>query len=389
MLNFSYNGNKVILTILFSLNLALSLISFLWDINPLIKVNALLGLIGLIFLNTRIRNDYFQIYIYAVILALSFLVSSLFVWRTDWRIFTPIYFMASGFGMAMILVRGKVYSWGGYIIFYSLSFYFLILMFTGVSGFSALKYCSHNGISIVILIACISLYIILSNENKKISLVPAVFTALISIWGIGRSGIISSLILLFGLFFVTFQAKAKNFFILIIFISYLIYLFQEAFLGFAIDYLYAGNAIENYIIRVGTLEDEVRIGMWSNYFYNLDIFRFVFGVNVVEDPWSDKVINEYNYHNSFISFHSQTGLMGLITIVILIFSLFSFFRTNKVFFFLLLALILRIFTDNVMFFGRFDFIIYFFIFYLLKSVKYKIPHKNPTIPIPVRWSRKT
>lgn len=389
MLNFSYNGNKVILTILFSLNLALSLISFLWDINPLIKVNALLGLIGLIFLNTRIRNDYFQIYIYAVILALSFLVSSLFVWRTDWRIFTPIYFMASGFGMAMILVRGKVYSWGGYIIFYSLSFYFLILMFTGVSGFSALKYCSHNGISIVILIACISLYIILSNENKKISLVPAVFTALISIWGIGRSGIISSLILLFGLFFVTFQAKAKNFFILIIFISYLIYLFQEAFLGFAIDYLYAGNAIENYIIRAGTLEEEARIGMWSNYFYNLDIFRFVFGVNVVEDPWSDKVINEYNYHNSFISFHSQTGLMGLITIVILIFSLFSFFRTNKVFFFLLLALILRIFTDNVMFFGRFDFIIYFFIFYLLKSVKYKIPHKNPTIPIPVRWSRKT
>ena len=389
MLNFSYNGNKVILTILFSLNLALSLISFLWDINPLIKVNALLGLIGLIFLNTRIRNDYFQIYIYAVILALSFLVSSLFVWRTDWRIFTPIYFMSSGFGMAMILVRGKVYSWGGYIIFYSLSFYFLILMFTGVSGFSALKYCSHNGISTVILIACISLYVILSNENKKISLVPAVFTALISIWGIGRSGIISSLILLFGLFFVTFQAKAKNFFILIIFISYLIYLFQEAFLGFAIDYLYAGNAIENYIIRVGTLEGEARIGMWSNYFYNLDIFRFVFGVNVVEDPWPDKVINEHNYHNSFIDFHSQTGLMGLITIVILIFSLFSFFRTNKVFFFLLLALILRIFTDNIMFFGRFDFIIYFFIFYLLKSVKYKIPHKNPTIQIPVRWSRKT
>jgi len=368
----SYNVNKFFFTILYSLCVALSLISFIWDINILIKVNVLLGMLALILLSPRVRREYVPIYIFVVFLAASFLFLSLLVGRTDWRLLTPIHFIVSGVGIAMILVRRYVYSWGGYIVFYSLAGYFFMLMLAGVDGNVALEFCSFNGISMVMLVACISLYIILSMENKKIDLKPALFTLVISIWGIGRSGIASSFLLLLGLLFVRLRDKPKYIYVIIcLLITFIFY----ALAMFATDYSFFGNAIDHYLTReTGPSE---RLIMWTNYFNNLDIFRFIFGANIVEDPWPEGEIFEYNIHNSFINLHLQTGFMGLITMALILFALFRFYRTNKVFFVLLLTLILRASTDLFIFFGRFDFIPYFFIFYFLKSLHFRVPHINP------------
>jgi hypothetical protein len=235
-------------------------------------------------------------------------------------------------------------------------------MLAGVDGYSALKFSSWNGISMLMLAACISLYIILSMENKKIDLKPALFTLVISIWGIGRSGIASSFVLLLGLLFARLRAKPKFIYYVIIclFIAYF------ALSMFAMDYSIFGNAIDHYLARQMATGPSERWTMWMNYFNNLDIFRLIFGVNVVEDPWPEGEINEYNYHNSFINLHLQTGFMGLITLALIIFLLFKFFRINQVFLFLLLTVILRWSTDNFIFFGSFDFIPFFFIFYFLK-----------------------
>ena len=231
----------------------------------------------------------------------------------------------------MILLRGYVYSWGGYIVFYSLTVYFLMLMLAGVDGYSALKYSSWNGISTLMLVACISLYIILSMENKKIDLKPALFTLVISIWGIGRSGIASSIVLLLGLLFVRLRAKPKYIYnaIICLFIACLFY----ALFMFAMDYSIFGNAIDHYLARKTETGPSERLKMWTNYFNNLDISRVIFGVNVVEDPWPEGEIFEYNYHNSFINLHLQTGMMGLITMALIIFAFFKFYRINQVFLF--------------------------------------------------------
>jgi hypothetical protein len=249
-----------------------------------------------------------------------------------------------------------------------------MLMLAGVDGYSALKFSSWNGISMVMLVACISLYIILSMENKKIDLKPALFTLVISIWGIGRSGIASSFVLLLGLIFVRLRAKPKYIYYVIIclFIAYLFY----ALSMFVMDYSIFGNAIDHYLTRKIETGPSERWTMWTNYFNNLDISRVIFGVNVVEDPWPEGLINEYNYHSSFINLHLQTGFMGLITLALIIFSLFKFYRINQVFFFLLLTVISRSSTDLLIFFGPFDFIPFFFIFYFLKSPHFRVPHIN-------------
>lgn len=367
----SLNVNKFFFTILFSLYLTLSLFSFILAIKVVTLIPVLLGLLALILLSTRIKREYVPIYIFMAFLAVSFLISSLIVGRAGYNLYHPIFFIVSSPGIAMILIRRYVYSWGGYVVFYSLAVYFFILMATNNSINVTLN--SYNGISIVMLVACISLYIIMSMENKKIDLKPALITLVISIWGVGRSGIASSFVLLLGLLFVKLRPHRKYLYIaiIILFLSFFFtYWFFDDLYKLAMNFSIPRNAIDYNVQRWMRKESDARFTFWANYFSNLDISRLIFGVNVLEDPWPEGEINEYNYHNSFIHLHLQTGFMGVLTLVLLIFAVFKFYRTNKVFLILLLTLILRSSTDFFLFFSRFDFIPYFFIFYFLKSTNF-------------------
>ena len=372
----SYNGNKLFFTILFLLYFFLMSSSFIWAIDQLFYVSIVLGLFALILLSTRIRQEHVPIYIFVGFLVTSFLVSSFVVGRAKGAMFFPFLFMVSNFGIAMILLRGYVYSWAGYLVFYSLVVYFLSFMLAGVNVRFVMEFCSWNNISMLMLVACISLYIILSMENKKIDLKPAVVTLIISIWAVGRSGIISSFVLLLGLIFIKFRSKPKYIVIIYLFIASLIC----AFLMLSSDYFLSeaanANAIRHLAESMARGQSE-RWPIWTNYYNNLDISRVIFGVNVAEDPWPEGERLAYNYHNSFIFLHAQTGFMGLITSALIIFSIFKFYRTDQVFFILLLTLILRSSTDVVFFFSRFDFIPFFFIFYFLKRRPFRVPHMNP------------
>lgn len=373
-----YNATKLFFTSLFLLYFTLSFISMIGQFiayDEKIFICSLLGLFALILSSTRIRREDVPIIKFVVLLVASFLVSSFLVGRAKGAVGVPFLFIVSGTGIAMILLRGYVYSWGGYILFYSLAVYFLSFMLSGVSADFVFANVSRNNISVVLLYASISLYIMLSMENKKkIDLKPAIITFIISIWAIGRSGIVSSFALLLGLIFVKFHVKKKYIVVICLLIALLVYAFIQS--GIFNYFAYSGNAIQHATISMMREESE-RGAIWTNYYDNLDLFRIICGVNVAEDQWAAGEILAYNYHNSFIFLHAQTGLMGLITMALIIFSISKFYRINQVFLILLLALILRSFTDMVIFFGRFDFIPFFFIFYFLKRLPVRVPHINP------------
>jgi hypothetical protein len=372
-----HNVEKLFFTLLFSLYLAISLIRFNWPTHLLMSFTITgLGLFALILLSIRIRREYVPIYIFAGFLVISFLVSSLFVSRTE-RIGHVVLFIVFNAGIAMILLRGYVYSWGGYIVFYGLCIYFVVLMLAGVKPEDALV-CSHNGISMMMLVACISLYIILSMENKNIDLIPALITLLISIWAIGRSGIVSSIVLLVGLFFLKLRAKPKYIYIVLIFL-FVAYLFRDVLYMSAMDHPFFRNAIDRFLLRSTEEGPDARVAIWANYFNNLDILRVIFGANVLTDPWPEGKVLAYNYHNSFINLHLQTGFMGLMVMALIIFSLFNFYRTNQVFLILFLTVLVRWSTDIGLFFESWDFIPFFFIFYFLKNARFRVPH--PAYPL--------
>lgn len=344
-----YNVKKIYFTILFSLYLAITLIDVLFSNIILNLLPLILGLFALMVLSTRIRREYVPIYIFVGFLATFLLISSLIVGRTGNSVYMPILFIVSSAGIAMILIRGYVYSWGGYIAFYGLAVYFLMLM---LAGFDTSVMGGRNAISIAMLIACITLYIILSRENKKIDLKPALFTLVISIWGVGRSGIASSFVLLLGLLFVRFRAKIFILSMIIYMIIYLInpYQFQDALFEFIMEHSFFSNAYYHYLMNKMSIVDMQRWIFWSHYFNNLDIFRLIFGFNVLEDPSFVGPGFDLNYHNSFIHLHLQTGFMGLITMALILFALYKYYRTNIVFFFLMLSFILRASTDSFVFF---------------------------------------
>jgi hypothetical protein len=196
----------------------------------------------------------------------------------------------------------------------------------------------------------------------------------ISIWGIGRSGIASSIVLLLGLLFVRLRSKPRYIYHVIICL-YIVSLFY-ALSVFAMDASIFGNAIDHYFAREMETGPSERLTMWTNYFNNLDMSRVIFGVNVTEDPWPEGEIFEYNYHNSFINLHLQTGLMGLMTLALIPFTLFTYYRIHQVFLILWLTLIVRSSTDLLIFFGPFDFLPLFFIGYLLKHHHFRVPHVN-------------
>jgi len=380
----SYNVNKIFFTTLFSLYLALPLIGFVLLPSKVICLLPLfLGLLAFILLSIRIRREYIPIYIYIGALVAAFLISSVVVGRTARSVYVPFFYIVSSFGIAMILIRGYVYSWGGYIVFYSLAVYYSIFILTGTPALALTVGPSANGISIAMLIACISLYIILSMENKEINLIPGLLTLAISIWSGGVSGIISSFVLLFGLLFVRFRFKSKYIFIVLICL-FAIYLFSDVLFTFLTNNWFFSNATKNFSSKM-VVGNSARWPMWTNYFNNLDIFRLIFGVNVLKAPWPEGAANDYNYHNSFIHLHAQAGLVGLLTMALIILAVFKYYRVNKVFFSLLLAFIFRFSTDSFVFFSRFDFITFFFIFYFLMITNLRVPHTKPLLSDVMRY----
>lgn len=359
---------KLFSTVIFTLYLALTLIRFL---NPAIVVLTssvvVLGIVALIFTSFKVTKDNIVIYFLAIFLIIFFLTSSIVVLR-DERIFHVVLFIIFNSGIALLLLKEKIYNLGPYFIFYVLCLFFLKKIIAREDPLYTLEIISGNGISMMMLVSCISLYIVNISQKKEVDIYPAIFTFLICLWGAGRSGILASFFILIGIFYVKYPLFFKFRYLIILLCGLfipLIHYFEDVVL-FLSGYSYFEGAALRYSVRSESGPDS-RLEMWGNYFNNLDISRVIFGANVLTDPWPDAELMAYNYHNSFIHLHLQTGLVGLVFILLIIFSFFELFRKNKILFILLVGFTLRAFTDAFIFFESWDFIFYYLIAYVLSG----------------------
>lgn len=314
------------------------------------------------------------ILVFTFSLLFSFLVSSMLNIRLD-RIIQNLMFILSSSGIALLLTTGLVALWAVSIAFWGLASYFVILMLLSTDPMLAL-FSSQNSISWMILAAAISYYLVSNRLNKKLNLKPAFVTLIISIWGVGRSGILVGFVLLFGLFFLKSESKVIRT-MLITFVMLFIFFMAiplygsteqiASFYGFFNDSFFK-NAISNYS-KTFDPNYTGRADINRYYFENMDFFRFFFGVNPRTEYWPGGDLNDYNYHNSFIQLHAQTGFVGLIIMLLLIISFFKFIKRDKVYSLLILSLCLRCSTDGYIFFEFFDFVPLFFIFMLFKTTR--------------------
>lgn len=366
-------------SLLFLAYISLSLLRFTWP-DQIINSLAITA-IGLFALLTVRIDKKLQVLIlaYIFLLLISFFVSSILNTRLD-RIIQNLFFILASSGIALLLTTRSVSLWAVSIPFWGLSSYFILLIFLSVDPMEAI-FTSQNGISQMILIAAISYYLVSHSLNRKIDLKPALIALIISIWGVGRSGILVGLILLFGVFLLKSESKVIR---TVLFTSFALFVFFmaipfwgndeqiEFFYGFFGDSFFK-NAILNYAKTFDSTYTG-RADIIGYYFQNIDLFRTFFGVNPRTEYWPGGEFLNYNYHNSFIMLHSQTGFFAFIIILLLIISFFTFIKKDKMYSLLILALCLRWSTDSYLFFEFFDFVPLFFIFMLFKTIGKALSH---------------
>ncbi len=248
------------------------------------------------------------------------------------------------------------------IQFYLITLFFLcfLLMIYGINPNQFFPKSSRNTFSWLVLTGASLFYFIYSRNNALNSypIWPALLGFLISLWGQGRSGIITTCILLCGVVFCNlgFQKNWKK----VLYASGILVFF--VFVAFLFIH-FRGADISNVIARFSRegLRETQRISIIKNYLENITTMKAaVFGFNIKNDPFMEHW--NFNLHNSFLQLHYRIGISGFFLILLIVKGIIRKSKKSNIFSFIALALLLRILTDTVAFIQPFDFLLYYFIF---------------------------
>ncbi len=281
--------------------------------------------------------------------------------------FLGILFNLQYIGLALVLYKYKINPQIMYASFYIHVLFFTYHIFAGTNPNIIYNGASRNLISVTMLIQTVLLYISLQKKSLKISYIPALLLFLVSLWAMGRSGIIASSALLIGIISQSFETKNRNKNIAYTVVIVLLVIFNIYILGF--DSIFVNNLTDNISKSINRLtlqgmEDNARALISKEYYNELNksILNFFLGVPIKENSFF--YYFNYNLHNSYLTIHAYYGLLGLIIVLYnILISIFSYFRLKDVLSVILfLTILLRIYTDIVAFPGVFDPLIYYFIF---------------------------
>lgn len=325
---------------------------------------ALLGLILMIFQFRYILENKLGIFIFFVLCFLFGLYINKFEYNIDSMV--PFRLMVH-FLFFIILVRYNVSPKVFKYIFYSYFLYVLfILLIIGLSIKNIFPAASENFAGWIGFVLGSSYYILLYQQKKNMEYYTAIMVVIFAIICVGRGTIAASLLLLIAVTMyrlgkLSFDLKYMLLVLTIIFATIIVAVPQisETFLSFFGKFQKKGLDLDS--------RDFIIFG----YLNKISLQTFFMGVNPRQYPFT--LLHE-NFHNSFLSLHSQFGILGLASLVYTIFlTIFNFIK-KKFLSIILLAIFLRIFTDTIAFVGLFDFIIYYLIYCI--SVKNDSTNKD-------------
>lgn len=305
-------------------------------------------------LKKQLHIIYF-IFIYNFFGALSLLVNGN---MNPQELLWPIAFI----GMAIMFLNFKIshkVSKGVYYFLIAILM-FKIIIVGDVNNLNTLT--SRNTISVMVLMY-LSIYIISCNiHNKKLTIYPILLGLLVNIMAIGRSGIITFLLLL--ILFLPFRFEKgkyrfrnpiKSIFVIVLggVILWIAYrLLQFYFLEMIMNFRDRGL-------------ESVRNLIWSDYVEKtLTSLKFMFFGAPISGTYLLEVYKD-NLHNSMFMLHAKYGVIPLVIIVTLIIKALVFFiKTENILYFItLLALIFRMQFDYTNFNAQLDIVLFYFIFF--------------------------
>ena len=250
------------------------------------------------------------------------------------------------------------------IHFYMYASVFIFLMIRGVNPEDVFSV-SRNMISVFVLMT-LSVYYISCHQNR---LCPSLFVPLlgfvIALWGVGRSGIGSLLIIFLAT--VTFSGKffLKKISVLFIMIISFFFIFNLVELDLS-SFLVGIERFER--LGVDDIRGEINRAYISDAFAS--VYSLFFGVPL--NSIKEIIEMNGNPHSSYIWLHVNFGLIGfLITILVVFFTIINLLLSK--FYILLSIFIVVLFRsafDITAFYGPLDVIILYFIFSSARSINF-------------------
>lgn len=222
---------------------------------------------------------------------------------------------------------------------------------------------SRNFVSVYLMYPTVIYYsIIARKKNEYINMLPVILVWILSLISRGRGGIISSTVFLIGVYIVKYRSMKLIKKMIVISIFFLAIAIAMLNISYILEKLRTSVIMELF---VSNGMNSSRTRFWSEYIELAvsNLKNFVFGANI-----SDTFIGRYlegNPHNSFIEIHILNGIFSLITIIVLLIKngITSFREKNYLYFVCMLSIMIRAFTDHVLWASFGTPILFYFIFY--------------------------
>gem|GEM_PF-2891879 len=236
---------------------------------------------------------------------------------------------------------------------------------------------SRNYISFFLAITVAPYYFVAMKNKSSFSVLPAILFLVLSVYSLGRSGIVASLFVFFAaLLSIKLSKFARRIFwvIFVLVLPYATYHFFNKYVSI--------TDIQR-IVRIAEWSDlGGRSTIWSNYLRELNVFSLLFGMDV-NTPKILDIGGSYmpgHVHSSILNFLSVGGMMAIVFIIKYFTRLFSFRFSNIPLVLLGLGLILRLFTETGCLFGHFDYVVWMFVFLNSRQIIYNNSMEYNFIP---------
>lgn len=114
--------------------------------------------------------------------------------------------------------------------------------------------------------------------------------------------------------------------------------------------------------------DYGRFAVLQCYFNSVSIESFVLGLNYPNNSiCGTKAIGTFAPHNSYLSAFIYSGVFAFVIVFLVFNTGAGLLKRDAIYFFVFSAFMVRCFTDDAIFFNRFDYIFWAFVFYLRRE----------------------
>lgn len=211
-------------------------------------------------------------------------------------------------------------------LFWMFTIWCAFLFITKANPNEIFAHTSRNYISVVfIFLVCLIIFSQIE-ERKELSLIYAIIPVFFSVWAIGRSGILATMLLLVAMIGIkTFQQTERKY-KFIWFLLFVIGMLVVVLLVFSSNTVI--SALFSRFIENG-FQDQARNNIWTRYLDLLesDKYSILFGAEIGRDNYLKSF--EGNLHNSFFSLHARYGIIYLLFIIYRIIVSMKFFYVRK------------------------------------------------------------